>query len=592
MAFDPDAYLASKKQSTGFDPDAYLASKGVAPVAPVAQGTSPLGVAEAAGTMLSGALAEPIAGVAGIASIPFKGSEAGDIVRRVREALTYQPKTPEGEQALRSIAETLSPLTSALESAEKAAGEFGYEALGPVGGAIGETLPTLAGELIGAAAARGAARSAKSLTGDVPAQPAALIREAEQAGVPLMTSDVIQPETFVGKSIQQSAEKIPLVGTGPVREAQQGLRQRAVENIADKYGEYSYDAIIKSLNDKKDTIRKAAGSTLERVGNTLDPIGEVPLSNARQAITEARDVLSQPGVIKSSGALEDLQTLVDALDEPQTFTSLKENRTAFREIVDSTDKADRSQMTSRAKSLLTKVGEGLTKDMESFAKSNLSPQEFTQWKRANTVYASEAAKLTKTKLKNVLDKGDVTPESVKTMLFSQKPSEQRLLYQSLTNQGRANARAAIISKVVEDVSKRRGGLTPNAFASELRKHGSQIDTFFKGSEKGQLKGLQRVLEATYRAQEAGVTTPTGQALIPLLTGASVVANPAATAGVAGTLGGLARLYESAPVRNALLKLGSAQPNSSGYAQALLNAQLVLTAATQNESSGSQKETEQ
>lgn len=591
MAFDPDAYLAEKEGD--FDPDAYLQSKGEG-VTEVTdeEGLTPTGVAETAGAMLSGALAEPVAGIAGLASLPFVGSEAGDVVRRVREALTYTPKTPEGQATIQALAKQLEPITSAIESAEASAGEAGYERFGPVGGAIGETLPTLAGELVGVGLARSAARPVRAIGKDIPAEQASLIAAAEQAGVPLMTSDVIQPETFVGKSIQQSAEKIPLVGTGPVREAQQGLRQRAVEGLANRYGEYSYDTIVNSLKTKKDAIRSAAGTVLEETGNKIDSaVDSVPVSRTLEAIKSASSSLSKPNVIGSSRAADEIDNLLEAISQPQTFSTLKENRTAFRDILESSDPAIRSQLRSRGKAQMQRVYDAMTSDLKQVARENLTPQEFSKWEKANAVWANEAKELTRSKLKNVLDKGDITPEAVDSMLFSRKPSEQKLLYQSLTKSGRDNARAAIISRVVDNVSRRKGGLTPNALETELRKYDSQINTFFKGDEKRQLKGLQRVLEATYRAQEAGVTTPTGQALIPLLTGASVVTNPAATAGVAGTIGGLARLYESASVRNALLKLGSVDPKSGSYAQALLNAQLALTAAMQPESAVEKTETE-
>jgi hypothetical protein len=178
-----------------------------------------------------------------------------------------------------------------------------------------------------------------------------------------------------------------------------------------------------------------------------------------------------------------------------------------------------------------------------------------------------------------LDKGDVTPESVKQMLFSQNPSEQKLLYQSLTSEGRQNARAAIVSKVVDNVSKRQAGLTPNSFSTELKKFGPQIDTFFKGKEKTQLEGLGRVLEATRRAQDASITTPTGQSLIGGLSATGLILDPVATLGTAGTIGGLSRIYESAPVRNALLKLGSTPKSSPQYSEAMLSAFLAVQIAT-------------
>lgn len=408
-----------------------------------------------------------------------------------------------------------------------------------------------------------------------------VIESAKDAGIPALTTDVIPPETFAGRIAQQTGEKVPFAGTGGVRETQQQAREKAVTRVAEKYGQFSYPSIVGSLKEKSSGLKNKAGNVLERVGNQLDDLGEIDLTNTRAAIARARDDLNKPGVIKSEGALDDLNVLVNTLDEaPQTFTSLKENRTAFREIVKGADKAERSQLTSRAKTLLRNVETAMKKDMNKQAKANLTPQEFNRWNRANRIYFDEAQKLTKSRLKNVLDRGDVTPESVQTLLFSQNPSEVKTLYQSLTNEGRAHARTAIVNRVLDTLSRRQGGITPNSFASEMKKQGLQVDTFFKGEEKKQLKGLLEVLNATRRAQDAATTTPTGQAVLGAGTGYAAFTDPVTTLGAGGTLGGLSRLYESAPVRNALLRLASVPKGSTKFDQALDEAQSALSAAAQ------------
>jgi hypothetical protein len=219
----------------------------------------------------------------------------------------------------------------------------------------------------------------------------------------------------------------------------------------------------------------------------------------------------------------------------------------------------------------------MKQDMDAFAKDNLGDAQYQKWQKANEVYAQEAQKLTKSRLKNVLDKGDMTPESVQTMLFSRKPSEVKTLYESLNAEGRKNARSAIISKVVDDLSRRRGGVSPNAFASEMKKHGMQTETFFKGDEKRQLNGLLKALDATRRAQDAALTTPTGQQLIGGLSVTGLALDPVTTLTSAGTVGGLARLYESAPVRNALLRLDAAKEGSAEFEEALAVALRSLAA---------------
>lgn len=446
-----------------------------------------------------------------------------------------------------------------------------------------------AGEVATSAALGGAFKGAEDLIGagyraikgTAPQAQKELIKEGAEAGIPLMTSDVVPPQTFVGKTAQQTAEKIPFAGTGAQREVQQQFRQDAVEDLANRYNQFSYSAIVDSLRNSGNKVKSAAGNVLNKTGQQLDELGEIPLDNTRAAISEVKDELGKAGVIRNEAALADLQVLVDAIDEaPQTFSTLKENRTAFRDIIKGFDKSDRSQLGTRANALLTKAQSAITKDMDSFAKQNLDARDYNRWKKANSVYAGEAEKLTKTRLKNVLDKGDVTPEAVSTMLFSQKPSELKTLYSSLGTDGRKNARAAIISKVVDNVSKRAGGLTPNAFATEFKKFNPQVNQFFKGQEKKQLLGLQKALDATRRAQDAAVSTPTGQQLTGAVTLGAAATDLGLTTLLGGSVGGIARLYESVPVRNALLRLSSAQKGSTKFEQALLELRTALSSASQ------------
>lgn len=500
-----------------------------------------------------------------------KGLSGQDIIKFASDMLAY---TPAGRAKTILGALGKSALTeAALETSEQSLG--GEDISGKdiaISGGIGGFFKGFE-NLIGA--------GYRALKGELSETGAELIEQGAKSGIPVTTSDVLPPKTFVGKAAQQTGEKIPFAGTGAMREGQQELRAKAVQDVAEKYGQFSYKSIVESLKSKKNRVKSAAGSVLENTGNKLDQFGEIPLTNTKAAIIQAKEELTKKGVIQSGGAIDDLATLTEAMSSsPQTFTTLKENRTAFREIVAGADKAERSQLTSRAKGLLTRVESAMTKDMNQLAKDNLTPQEFLKWKKANSVYASEANKLTKTRLKNVLDKGDVTPEAVETLLFSQKPSELKNLYSSLGVSGRENARAAIISKVVNNVSKRVGGITPNSFATELKKFGPQVNVFFKGEERKALDGLQKALDATRRAQDAAISTPTGQQLIGAATLASAATDLGATILIGGTTGGIARLYESAPVRNALLRLSSAPKGSTQFEKALLEFQTILNSAAQ------------
>lgn len=88
------------------------------------------GVGEMGSTIVSGAVAEPLAGLAGLVRGLFTadGEGASDTVQAVQSALTYDPKTPEGKAGLESLATFLGPLARVLGAVEEGAGEVGYGA--------------------------------------------------------------------------------------------------------------------------------------------------------------------------------------------------------------------------------------------------------------------------------------------------------------------------------------------------------------------------------------------------------------------------------------------------------------------------------
>jgi hypothetical protein len=243
---------------------------------------------------------------------------------------------------------------------------------------------------------------------------------------------------------RSTGEKIPLAGTGQVRAGQQELRERAVTEFAEKYQTPSYADIVTSIRQKSKGIKQSAGKILGDTSSKLDEVGNIPVDKARDAVDSALEQLNKPNVRVDPQAIDELTELKGLLDQPQTFSSLKENRTVFRDVLESFGKGERSQLPTRSKSLIQRAISGMSDDLDSFAKTNLSPKEYSSWKKANAVYADEATKLKKTRIKNILDKGDVTPENVSTMLFSQKPSEVRSLYNSLGTEGKKNARAALL----------------------------------------------------------------------------------------------------------------------------------------------------
>lgn len=101
-------------------------------------------------TIGTGMIAEPAAGIAGIAKadplnyMKPKADIEGAVktIENVKESMTWQPRTEQGMSSLRNIANFIQPVANAFGKVEQYLGDKGYEIGGPLVGAIGATTPT------------------------------------------------------------------------------------------------------------------------------------------------------------------------------------------------------------------------------------------------------------------------------------------------------------------------------------------------------------------------------------------------------------------------------------------------------------------
>lgn len=79
-------------------------------------GQTILGQLESAGTMLTGAVADPLAKLTDIATTGFSDTQAGNVAgQQVREAMTYMPRSEGGQAVLGSMGEVLEPVGEAFK---------------------------------------------------------------------------------------------------------------------------------------------------------------------------------------------------------------------------------------------------------------------------------------------------------------------------------------------------------------------------------------------------------------------------------------------------------------------------------------------
>lgn len=409
--------------------------------------------------------------------------------------------------------------------------------------------------------------------GQIPEEQARLIAQAEQSNVPLMTSDIIEPKTFVGRAARTVAEQTPLAGTGQARAAQQEARQQVVEQLYAKSAPM-YDDVIKSLKTQQSKVKQAAGNRLNAITEKMDDVGQIPTDKAVSAIDDEVAKLTAPSRVADDQTVNELLKYRTALEEGQDLRTLDTLRSDFREQV----KGERQVFASRSKAAVERIYKAMTDDIQTAISGSLGDDALRQWQQAKSVYAQEAQKVKSTRLKGLFEKGDLTPENAKSMLLSQKPSEVKALYQSLDNKGKAAARSTLLSEAFSRARNASGDVTPDSLASALTKLSPQVNILFKGADRAQLEGLTKLLNATRQAQRASVTTQTGQQLVPLVTGAAAITDFFTTAGTGATVGAIARAYESKAVRNALLKLNATKKGSTAFEKAVQDANKVISSS--------------
>jgi hypothetical protein len=403
------------------------------------------------------------------------------------------------------------------------------------------------------------------------------IQFANAADVPLHTTDVLQPNSRVGRMAQTTAENIPFAGTSSMRAGQQEARSQLVDEFASRFGEYDPSIVVGSLKAKTAGIKQAAGNRLEQVQNAMTGVNIQPSRAIQQIDTEISN-LQRLGKVADNETIGKLQAYRDELTRnagasgpmAMDLQQLSGLRSQFRQDV----KGERVVMPNRSDAAVQRVYKAMTGDIDSAIGKNLGDDTLRRYKQANSIYADEANKLQNTRLKNVIMKGDLTPEVVNNMLFSKNKSEVQNLYRSVGQVGRAQMRNGIIGKAME-----KSGGSPDQFLRQVNLMSNQTGIAFKGREAAYLKGLKNYLESTKRAGQAGVTTPTGQQTIPFILGIGSATNPALV-GVGGGYGLLARMYESEPARNAMLRLANTPRGSTAFEKALADVERAVNSVAQ------------
>lgn len=484
---------------------------------------------------------------------PFTDNDPAQIIESVKNKLRIPP-TEGGELALQQLGEAIKPiepLINAVSEFKNKAGQQGLDLTGsPAFATFVNIIPDIIAEVGGAGLVKSGAKSRALSPAAEQARKAAssaISKSDEATGITALTSDIIPPETRLGKFVQRQGELV----AGFQRKGQQEQRVRAIEKLANQYdvieGTGFESKIVQGLKNSISESKKAIGKLYEESTAKLDKFGAVPLTKTKKLAQDVIDREMSKKSLANQDVINDMQSIVDAPDD-LSFELVKEIRSSVGANLEKVKRGAPVQGNTDT-GLLKRVYGELSNDMRSFADS-ADPELAKKWKNADKVVSEFATGNSKQGAKSIIKNGDATPEVVDRLLFSGKNSDVEFLANNLDDAGLKAAKQRLLQRAMEKSSIDGQDINPNKFLTQLNKTRNEIGKLFSPEERKAIFALRDQLAKTSRAQDASVVTPTGQELV---LPAAVVSG-----GLTLTPGIVQGIIESKPVRNLLIKRKAAK----------------------------------
>jgi len=388
--------------------------------------------------------------------------------------------------------------------------------------------------------------------------------QAEKRGIQTITSQEFKPETPLGNALAKSREITPF-GTGSLLRKQEKQRSQAIQDFVSEYAGVGSPTLTEELanqaiSQREKIVKKLSGNKQEVLGR-LSTTGQ--LVDMSATAKKAEDLALELENISPTANKQAIDQLINFATEitGKTPEEVEQRRKVlFKSLSDPTIGTPKD-MASKA---YNEVYGALNQDLGNHIKQFGKPTDFTKWSVSNRALSDLADDLKASSFNSLLKKGELTPEIVNNVLFTDKKSSIERLYKNLSTEGREVGRAAIITRALENATDPSGVIVPNRFATQLGKLENQVNVFFTGSDLDAVQGLQKALNYTRRAGEFAANPPTGAQAVPFVAFSGLQSQLGlAGAGLAAALNtGLVRLYESKAGRNLLTQLGRVKSNSS------------------------------
>lgn len=488
-------------------------------------------IGEPALTIATGILAEPLAGLAGIGALLPGGRTPTEAIEQTREALTFQPRTSLGQKGLEAVGTVFEPIGEAFKFAEEKLGGAGAAIAGPVGGAIGATIPTAIGSLIGVRAVpktsalkapspenikiaeliqKGSAdiSTAKFKAVEGIAAQQTVLQKALNIGAPKIVKD----KAAISAIKQGFDEGVIAAIKGSAKQDKQsmlsmlGILEKGKKNAAFAVTNRPTDIVGNALLKRLNIVRganKLAGSSLEKVAKSLKG-KEV---DSIQAVNNFNEALDNIGVSLSRNS----KGVVTPRFKGSDIEGLAGPEAAIKRVVKrmAGSKAPDAFELHRLKKFIDeqvsfgKTAEGLTGKTENILKSlrrdldGVLDKNFPAYDKVNTKYADTISAIDafqKAAGKSINLSVDSSNKAIGTVM-------RRIM-------GNTQSRLNLLDSIdeIERAAKKYGGKNvPKDDLLSLILFADELDSVFGATARTSFKGQ---IDQAIKAGAKGVTSPT------------------------------------------------------------------------------------
>ncbi len=431
-----------------------------------------------------------------------------------------------------------------------------------IGGATGGTL-SAALKGIGVVGAKGI----NTLKGKLSPQAEEINKLGKQFDIKTSVGD-ITGQPLIQKT-EVLAENVPVIGFAGFRDSQQKQVARAAGDLVDGFsvnGDWA-SILQTSLKDKAAAVRGTAGKLFNKVSNLADPLGVVPASKMNQAANKIlKEELAKVPEFQDPALIKAIQRYT--VDPKANFTGLQSIRSDLGDDIADFFTGKNAIVGKKGVGKLQAIKKAIDADMEDFA-AQRGGQINIAFKRANKFWRERVVPFKDRAIATAAE-SDVPDEIFKKFVKRDGRDRAVKFFNALDKKGKEAVRFGILENAFQAASPVDKPFSAARFAQALEQFDAPASVFFKGPERAQLQGFDKLLRHVQRSGQFAENPPTGQRLILLLLTGGTIASPATGAGVGGTAAGVRLLFGTEAGKRLLLSANRMGAGTQSMQRAIEN----------------------